>query len=232
MHERLGDRFADALSAYDTQRRVDVLVDEFLTDDMIVGRRVLDVGSGLGFFSERLVQRGAIVTACDLGPGLVEKTMARARCDALVADALRLVETFGANQFDAVVSSECIEHTPSPLDALAQMIRVAKPGGFVSVSTPNRLWQPIVRLASRLQLRPFDGYENFSTWSGIRHTFQREGADVVAERGLHVFPFQLGCHALSTWCDRRLQIARPLMINSCVLARKRAAPTGAPHERS
>ncbi len=231
-HERLGDRFADALSTYDTGRRVDVLVDEFLTDDMIVGRRVLDVGSGLGFFSERLVQRGAIVTACDLGPGLVEKTRTRARCEAVVADALRLADTFGTNQFDAVVSSECIEHTPSPLEALAQMVAVVKPGGVVSVSTPSRLWQPVVRLASRLRLRPFDGHENFSTWSGLRRTFRREGADVVAERGLHLFPFQLGCHTLSTWCDRRLQIARPLMINMCVLARKRAASTAAPRERS
>ena len=105
-----------------------MLVDEFLTDDMIAGRRVLDVGCGLGFFSERLVQRGALVTACDLGPGLVEKTRVRARCDAVVADALRLTDAFGANQFDAVVSSECFEHTPSPCDVLKQMVAVLKPG--------------------------------------------------------------------------------------------------------
>jgi SAM-dependent methyltransferase len=220
-HERLGDRFADALSTYDTQRRVDLLVDEFLTDDMIAGRRVLDVGCGLGFFSERLVQRGALVTACDLGPGLVEKTKRRAGCEAVVADALHLTDTFGANQFDAVVSSECIEHTPSPCDVLKQMVAVVKPGGVVAVSTPNRLWQPVVRLASRLRLRPFDGYEHFSTWGDIRLTFRGAGADVIAERGLHLFPFQLGGHALSTWCDRHLQAARGLMINVCMLAKKR-----------
>jgi len=219
-HERLGDRFAEALSTYDTERRVDVLVDEFLTDDMIAGRRVLDVGCGLGFFSERLVQRGALVTACDLGPGLVEKTKLRARCEAVVADALRLTEAFGANQFDAVVSSECIEHTPSPYDVLKQMVAVLKPGGVVAMSTPNRLWQPVVRLASRLRLRPFDGYENFSTWGGIRRTFKEEGAEIIAERGLHLFPFQFGLHSFSAWCDRNLQVARPLMINMCVLARK------------
>jgi 2-polyprenyl-6-hydroxyphenyl methylase/3-demethylubiquinone-9 3-methyltransferase len=187
---------------------------------------VLDVGCGLGFFSERLVQRGAIVTACDLGPGLVEKTRRRARCEAVVADALRLADTFGADQFDAVVSSECIEHTPSPADVLKQMVAVVKPGGVVAVSTPNRLWQPVVRLASLVKFRPFDGYENFSTWNGIRGTFRDEGADVIAERGLHLFPFQFGFHALSTWCDEHLQTARGLMINVCVLARKRERPAG------
>ena len=221
-HERLGDRFADALSTYDTDRRLNVLVGEFLSDDMIAGRRVLDVGSGLGFFSERLAQRGALVTACDLGPGLVEKTRARAGCEAVVADALDLERFFGANQFDAVVSSECIEHAPAPLDALAQMVRVVKPGGVIAVSTPSRLWQPVVRLASRLQLRPFDGYENFSAWSDMRRTFNAEGADVLVERGLHLFPFQFGLHSLSTWCDRHLQAFRPLMINVCMLARKRS----------
>jgi len=222
-YERLGDRFADALSTYDTARRLDVLVDEFLADDL-AGRHVLDVGCGLGFFSERLVQRGAIVTACDIGPGLVERTKKRAKCEAIVADALRLVETFGANRFDAVVSSECIEHTPAPLDALKQMIAVVKPGGVIAVSTPNRLWQPITRLASLLRLRPFDGYENFSTWRGMRQAFRDEGAEVIAERGLHLFPFQFGLHGLSTWCDGHLQVGRALMINVCVLARKRRDP--------
>jgi 2-polyprenyl-6-hydroxyphenyl methylase/3-demethylubiquinone-9 3-methyltransferase len=229
-HERLGDRFADALSTYDTARRLDVLIDEFLADDLS-GRHVLDVGCGLGFFSERLVQRGAIVTACDIGPGLVEQTKKRARCEAVVADALRLVETFGTSRFDAVVSSECIEHTPSPLDGLKQMVAVVKPGGVIAVSTPNRLWQPVVRLASRFRLRPFDGYENFSTWDAMRQTFEHEGAEVVAERGLHLFPFQFGLHALSTWCDGHLQAARALMINVCVLARKLGGPAAEPRGR-
>ena len=220
-HERLGDQFADALSMYDTNRRLEVLVDEFLPRDLIAGRHVREVGCGLGFFSERLGQRGAIVTACDVGPGLVERTRSRARCTALVADALLLTETFGENRFDVVVSSECIEHTPYPANALRQMVAVVKPGGWIAVSTPNRLWQPVVRMASRLRLRPFDGYENFSSWNGMRRTFREAGADVVTERGLHLFPFQLGFHPLSTWCDRHLQAARGLMINVCMLARRR-----------
>ena len=104
------------------------------------------------------------------------------------------------------------------------MVAVVKPGGLIAVSTPNRLWQPIVRLASRLRLRPFDGYENFSTWEGMRQTFQHEGAEVIAERGLHLFPFQFGLHSLSTWCDGHLQAGRALMINVCVLARKLGGP--------
>src|SRR5688572_21058079 len=67
VHEALGDIFERALSTYDTRRRVETLVDDFLPDSFVKGKSVLDVGCGLGFFSERLRQRGAHVTACDIG---------------------------------------------------------------------------------------------------------------------------------------------------------------------
>jgi 2-polyprenyl-3-methyl-5-hydroxy-6-metoxy-1,4-benzoquinol methylase len=221
-HERLGEAFESALSTYDTRRRVEVLVDEFLADDMVTGKTALDVGCGLGFFSERLVHRGATVTACDIGPTLVEQTRQRARCEAVVADALALRDQFGPDRFDLVVSSECIEHTPHPADAIRQMVSVLKPGGFLALSTPNVLWYPVVRAATILRLRPFDGHENFSTWRGIRRVLASEGCAIVREHGLHLFPFHFKLHRLSTWCDRHLQPLRGMMINICVLAQKGA----------
>ena len=219
-HERLGDAFASAQNDYDTRRRVQVVVDEFLTDQMVLGKHALDVGCGLGHFSRRLRQRGAQVTATDIGPGLVEKTRRFSGCRAEVADALALVDRFGPDRFDLVVSSECIEHTPEPSAALQQMAAVLRPGGFLALSTPNLLWLPMVKLATRLRMRPFDGHEHFSTWGSIRAVLKRCGVDVQRELGLHLFPFQLRMHRFSTWCDRRLQFARGVMINIAILGRK------------
>jgi 2-polyprenyl-3-methyl-5-hydroxy-6-metoxy-1,4-benzoquinol methylase len=220
-HDRLSESFSDALSAYDTQRRIEVLVDQFLTDEMLHRRSVLDVGCGLGFFSERLAQRGANVVACDLGRSLVEVTRNRVGCYAEVADALQLAEHFGKRRFDGLVSSECIEHTPDPNQAIRQMVKVVKPGGFVAISTPNLLWYPAVRLATLLRLRPFDGFENFNTWRSLCRALDVAGADVVQLRGLHLIPFQLPLHSLSRLCDDHLQFLRGCMINLCVLARVR-----------
>jgi 2-polyprenyl-3-methyl-5-hydroxy-6-metoxy-1,4-benzoquinol methylase len=220
VHEALGDAFEGALSLYDTRRRVETLIDEFLPEQAVSGRTALDVGCGLGYFSERLVQRGAIVTACDLGPNLVERTRRRAGCRAVVADALQLVSEFGRDQFDVVVSSECIEHTPDPTAAVEQMLGVLRPGGYLSLSTPNIVWSPAVRLATAIGARPFDGYENFSSWRSLRGTIRQAGASIVQERGLHLFPFQIPLHSLSTWCDRHLQGLRPVMINICLLVQK------------
>jgi len=219
-HEAMGDAFGAALSLYDTETRVRVLVDEFLPDAAIDGKKALDVGCGLGFFSRRLVARGAHVVACDIGPRLVERTSRLAGCDGEVADALDLARRFGRSSFDVVVSSECIEHTPDPTRAVEQMLAVLRPGGYLSLSTPNLVWSPIVRGATSLGLRPFVGLEHFSSWSSIRSAVARGGATILEERGLHLFPFQLPLHGLSSWCDRRLQCLRAAMINICVLARK------------
>jgi 2-polyprenyl-3-methyl-5-hydroxy-6-metoxy-1,4-benzoquinol methylase len=219
-HETLGERFERALSPYDTRRRVEVLIDEFLPDSTIAGKSALDVGCGLGFFSQRLAERGALVTACDLGPELVRRTRERVGCVSVVADALALEHQFGHDRFDLVVSSECIEHTPDPDLALQQMIAVLRPGGYLSVSTPNVVWWPAVRFATATGVRPFDGLENFSSWRSIRRAITRAGATVVEERGLHLFPFQLPLEPLSRWCDRHLQRLRGVMINICVLAQK------------
>ena len=78
----------------------------------------------------------------------------------------------------------------------------------------------IVRLATKLRLRPLDGYEHFLSWGQVHETLLGSGMILKRERGLHLFPFQLPLHRVSRWCDRRLQVLRGGMINLCVLAEK------------
>jgi 2-polyprenyl-3-methyl-5-hydroxy-6-metoxy-1,4-benzoquinol methylase len=219
-HERLGDRFGEALSNYDTERRMRVLISEFLGDTNLMGKRVLDVGTGLGFFAEELQKRGASVTAVDIGETLLNRVRTRVGCECRRVDALALVEYFGPESFDCVLSSECIEHTPSPTEAVRQMIRVLRSGGYLSLSTPNRVWLPVVKLATALNLRPFDGLEHFSTFRSLRSVLEEEGAAVLKEKGLHLIPFQLNAPRLSIWLDNNAQMLRDVMINLCVLAQK------------
>lgn len=223
-HDRLGERFREALSDYDTERRLEILVDRFLADGRLCGREVLEVGAGLGFFSRRMQERGARVTATDIGPNLLETVSRTVGCRCECVDALALAKHFGTAKFDVVLSSECIEHTPNPMEAVRQMVTVLKPGGYLALSTPNKLWYPVVRMATLLKLRPFDGLENFSSFSRIRRTLEAAGLEVLEEYGLHLFPFQLPLHAISRWCDQNLQFLQTLMINICILGRKNRLP--------
>lgn len=219
-HEELGDQFRVALSDYDTQRRVNVLIHEFLRDVDLSGKRAIDVGCGYGFFSRALRNRNANVVACDLGETLVKEASSYADCEGLQADCLELTNVVGESTFDVVVSSECIEHTPDPMKAVSQMAGVLKEGGLIAISTPNVVWYPVVRFATTLRLRPFNGLENFSTWRGLRSTLKKCGIEILQEKGLHLYPFQLPGHRLSTWLDNNMQVAKGLMINICILGRK------------
>ncbi|MCA9092274.1 MAG: methyltransferase domain-containing protein [Planctomycetaceae bacterium] len=219
-YDALFDDFQTALNDYDTQRRVEVLIDDFLGNEDLQGKTALDVGCGLGFFSQKLNERGANVTPCDIAPKCVQHVQSLIDSEGLEADVMVLGETLAGKTFDVVVSSECVEHTPDPLLAVKEICKAVKPGGMLALSTPNRVWQPVVRGAQILKLRRFDGYENFVTWNQLCSAIEQSGLKVLRREGLHLFPFQLGMHTLSRWLDRNAQWTAGVMINLCVLAKR------------
>lgn len=221
-HDRLTSRFDELMDDYDLGRRTDVLVERFLGSVVdIRGALVLDGGCGVGGLTRALVAKGARVIAIDIGPQLAATTRRRCGCEAVVGTLTALGLASGT--FDAVLSSEAIEHTPDPERALLELYRVVRPGGHLVVSTPNRLWQAPVRAASTLGLRPYDGYENFLWPAHLRRILEQEGGRVLDHRGIHLWPFQLKAfRRLSRWVDRFGGILLPLMINQCLCCRKPA----------
>ena len=49
-----------------------------------------------------------------------------------------LLESVSENTFDFVYSSHVIEHTPNPISALNDQLRVTKPGGMIYAVMPNK----------------------------------------------------------------------------------------------
>lgn len=215
-HDRLADDLDILFNPYDFNRRMEVLIDEFLKDYDLANRLVLDAGCATGRTTQLLTQRGAATVSLDLGFRLVTYAYQRCRTtQPLVGDVLHL--PFKDNAFDVVLSSEVIEHTPHPLAAVSEMYRVLKPGGHFVLSTPGRLWQIPVRLASRLKLRPYDGLENFVKPAELRSTLAHLGATIVEHRGFHLLPFQLTfLHSFVRYMDRYGKPLLPFMINQAI----------------
>ncbi|MFF0456595.1 class I SAM-dependent methyltransferase [Nocardia africana] len=118
------------------------LVDTLLAD-VAIGGSVLDVGCGGGHLALALARRCADVrvVGVDLSPDQVER--ARHRAGALgervrfrVGSATRL--EFPDDRFAAVVSVGSIKHWPDRRAGLAEMMRVLRPGGRLTVLEIDR----------------------------------------------------------------------------------------------
>jgi SAM-dependent methyltransferase len=115
------------------------------------GDRVLDVGSGFGRHVYECARRGAHVVALDFAADEVVQTRntlaAMVEAGEITADKLigvlrgdaRLLP-FGDASFDAVITSEVLEHIQDDVSAIAEMTRVLKPGGRFAATVPA--WFP------------------------------------------------------------------------------------------
>ena len=79
-HDRIADQFDNLINQYDLQRRLEVLLYEFLSPDELMDKFVLDAGCGTGRGTQRLADNGANVVSFDLGIRLVEYTRQRYPC--------------------------------------------------------------------------------------------------------------------------------------------------------
>ena len=105
------------------------------------GQRVLDVGCGTGVVAVTAARRGAHATGLDLTPQLLERARENGRIAGVTVewhegDAESL--PFEDAAFDVVLSQFGHMFAPRPEVALAEMLRVLKPGGTLAFST----WPP------------------------------------------------------------------------------------------
>jgi ubiquinone/menaquinone biosynthesis C-methylase UbiE len=101
--------------------------------------RILEVGSGKGRFLTALARKVANpITSVDIDPAeqrfAIQQT-AYYGVDARIQFEIRDAERLGwpAGRFDAVVTMNAMHHIPDPWRALAEMVRLLKPGGKLAV---------------------------------------------------------------------------------------------------
>lgn len=100
----------------------------------LAGKRVLECGCGAGRFTEVLLQRGAYVTSIDLSSAVD----ANARnCPIserhVIAQADIQALPVPAGSFDVVLCLGVIQHTPSPEQTIATLVRYLVPGGTLVI---------------------------------------------------------------------------------------------------
>lgn len=217
--DRLGGKFDEFMSDYDVQQRMKLIFTQLLADKNLNGKTVLEVGCGTGRFSKKIHELGAQLTIVDIGESLVKNVSETLSCKGIVADACDL--PFEDNTFDFVISSECIEHTPNPESAIIQMCRVCKPSGTVCLTTPNKLWYPVLYLSKLLGIRKFAGTENWIFPCKAVSIMSRHNMKDIKLSGCHLWPFQLKfTRKLLIKLDGFGSFLFPFMINFGIRAKK------------
>lgn len=154
--------FDDVAAAYDRTNTVlsagNALLWRIATTravDPLPGERVLDLAAGTGTSSVSLAVRGAQVTAADISPGMIAEGKRRhgrvPNVEFVLADATAL--PWEDNYFDAVTISFGLRNVDRPEVALAEMLRVLRPGGRIVVCEFSHPPVPLVHTAYFSYLR-------------------------------------------------------------------------------
>lgn len=96
--------------------------------------RVLDVGCGNGEYLLRQKSIGWQCFGVDFNPNSVQLCRSR---DLDVRQGALLDAEYENDFFDLITAHHFIEHVPNPIDVMAEMTRILKPGGRLLLRTPN-----------------------------------------------------------------------------------------------
>jgi SAM-dependent methyltransferase len=156
---------------------------------------VLDVGCGTGVVALTAARLGAHVCGVDLTPDLLERARQNSRTagveiDWREGDAEAL--PFPDGQFDIVLSQFGHMFAPRPEVAIAEMLRVLKPGDMIAFST----WPPELLIGRSFTLvgrymPPAPGVPPPPQWGDVAIVRDRLGSavkDIVFDRDRMLFP--------------------------------------------
>jgi ubiquinone/menaquinone biosynthesis C-methylase UbiE len=147
----------------------------------VPSREILEVGGGRSGLT-RLLYPDARVTNLDLEPSFADAPCNRQeRVRFVCGDATRL--EFGSQSFDVVTMFDVLEHIPEHERAIAEALRVLKPGGYLLISTPNEHWRfPYYRFMKKWC--PSEE-QMFAEWGHVRR-----GYSLAQLRKLIAIPFE------------------------------------------
>lgn len=178
------------------------------------GKKVLEIGCGIGTDTVNFARNGAQVTAVDLSEKSIEVARRRAevfglgdRIRFIQADAEHLAEHVPNEPFDLIYSFGVIHHTPHPERVIEQLRHFLKPESTVKIMVYNRRSWKVLWILARYGKGAFWRLdrliaENSEAQTGCPVTYvysRSEGARLLARAGLrvaktevdHIFPYRI-----------------------------------------
>jgi 2-polyprenyl-6-hydroxyphenyl methylase/3-demethylubiquinone-9 3-methyltransferase len=159
----------------------------------LAGKSALDVGCGAGLLAEPLCRMGAMVTAVDAAPELIEVAKGHAAGQGLAIDYRAVGVEAVQGKFDLVTSMEVIEHVAEPQAFIDSLAARLADGGLMILSTPNRTaWSKLltITLAEGFGQIPkgTHDFDKFIDPESMRGLLAHAGLEVIDFEGIAVSP--------------------------------------------
>lgn len=178
------------------------------------GKRVLEVGCGIGTDTINFARNGAQVTAVDLSEKSLEMARKRAEVFGLAdrilffhGSAEQLDRVVPPEPFDLVYSFGVIHHTPHPERVLEQLRKYVRPGSTVKIMVYHRYsWKVLWILMTYGKCRFWKltelvaRYSEAETGCPVTYSYSRSELRGLMERGgfrvkrmqaEHIFPYRI-----------------------------------------
>jgi len=153
------------------------------------GARVLEAGCGTGLLLDQVARFASSAVGIDLSPGMLQKAHERGLS---VANASITSLPFAANSFDVAYSFKVLAHIEAIKEALAEMARVVRPGGYVLAEFYNtrslRYLVKRLKPATPISDRTTDEavFTRYDSLEDVR-SYLPPGLDLVDLRGVRIF---------------------------------------------
>lgn len=181
--------------------------------ELLQGHRlgqVLDIGSGAGFFSERLAKRSEKMISIDISSENIEEASKHIRSHKIsyvLADATRL--PFAEKSFDTIIAADVIEHIERDDLMIAEVDRVLSDKGKCIITTVCT--NPSINLNF---LRKWIGYDMASAWGHVRAGYNiKDFRRLIKDKNLKIKKVRYS-----------LPLIGELISNLTIYLRKRKAP--------
>jgi SAM-dependent methyltransferase len=143
------------------------------------GRRLLDIGSGPGYFLEAGQQRGWDVLGFE--PSRIAAEYTATRGIAVVNDFFKPGQALSRGPFDVVSLNLVLEHLRDPIGLIEDAKRMLAPGGILFVTSPNDFNPLQMLLWQKMNMKPWwvvpRHHLNYFDASSISRLFASRGLE-------------------------------------------------------
>lgn len=185
--------------------------------------RFLDVGSGPGLMLQAAKEAG--FNAIGIEPNIVASTYARSQGCEVIQDFLTSELATKLGSFDAIHSSEVLEHIRDPRSMVSLMASMLKPGGVICIFVPND-FNPLQKalIASGAQKEWWVApphHLNYFSHSSLKQLVQSCGLEIMSLTSS--FPIELflamgdnyiGNDELGASCHNKRKVMETLLVQA------------------